>query len=219
MSTISAIILTYKKDYCWPIFLRSLTAQTRQPDQVIIVDDASPDSMRRHLRTLPSQWVKVILPRNGGQSNARNIGASRAWGDYILFLDGDVEMKPEMVGTQAWHLDTFPAASFAYCHYERVGTRQGTVWSRPWDPQALREANYVSTMSMVRRAHLPVPPFDPSLRMYEDWDLWLTMMERGRHGVLVDRVLFTAHYRHSDVSGMGESQRWGERVRRKHRLP
>ena len=42
------------------------------------------------------------------------------------------------------------------------------------------------------------------------------MSRAGRSGVLIDRALFTAHYRAADLSGQGESPEWYRRVVAKH---
>jgi hypothetical protein len=139
-------------------------------------------------------------------------------GDYTVFLDGDLEMKPEMLQVMEEQLNSNPKASIAYCHYERVGSRVDRLSAKPWDVTALRDMNYISMVSMVRTKDLPKPPLDENLRRYEDWDLWLTMAEKGKTGVMIDKVLFQAHYQPGDLSGTGESGSWYGIVKKKHGL-
>jgi glycosyltransferase involved in cell wall biosynthesis len=218
MSTVSAVVLTYNKAWIFQRFLAGLLGQTRLPDEVILVDDASEDEMPRLLRTVPKDWEVVMLPTNTGQSAARNLGFERTRGDYMIFLDADIQMQPDMLEVMEGMLDRYPEASLAYGHYLREGSRRDSVYARDWDAQYLRRGNYISTMAMVRRSDLPVPPFDLDLRRYEDWDLWLRMSMAGRKGVLVDRILFTAYYRPEDISGRGECTASYHRVRAKHGL-
>lgn len=218
MSKISAVVLTYNKAWILPTFLASLNSQTRMPDQVIFVDDASTDNTRKMIGHMKQGWKKVFLPHNIGQSRARNKGFEHVSGDLVIFLDGDIEMRSDMLHMMESTLAANHNDSFAYCPYARTGTRTGVVKSCPWNPKKLMSYNFVSTMAMVRKDHLPSPPFDPNLSRYEDWDLWIRMAKRGRRGAFINQVLFTAHYKKSDLSGVGESKPWYEKVRKKHNL-
>jgi len=61
--------------------------------------------------------------------------------------------------------------------------------SKSFDPEALRKMNYIHTTSLIRRDAFS--GFDESLIKFQDWDLWLTMMEENYWGVFVDATLFT----------------------------
>jgi glycosyltransferase involved in cell wall biosynthesis len=74
--------------------LQAVLAQTRPPDELIVVDDASSDdSLARVRNALDRQsTLKVTLlplPKNAGPGNARNQGMAFAGGDYVHFLDAD----------------------------------------------------------------------------------------------------------------------------------
>jgi glycosyltransferase involved in cell wall biosynthesis len=216
---IGAVVLSYNKAWMIQRFFASLGEQMARPSQVIIVDDASSDGTPQILRALFSKYPAVRLPRNRGQSYCRNIGARSIKTDYIIFLDGDIEMHPNMLDAMEKALDANPDASIAYCHYDRVGSRTDPVRAEPWSPERLLQVNYVSMISMIRRKDMPVPPMDEALKRYEDWDLWLRMMKNGKKGVMIDQVLFTAHYQKTDLSGMGESVDWRRIVEDKHGIP
>lgn len=218
MNSIGAVVLTYNKSWILRKFWSSLRNQTRPPDRIVVVDDASTDGTQDRLDSLLGQCEVVRLPENKGQSFARNEGFARIREDFLIFLDADVELDPGMLRDLADALDRHPEAAVAYGHFRRCGSRTDDVRSSPWDPAKLHLMNYVSTMSLARRKDLPRPPFDPELRRYEDWDLWLRLAREGKRGVLVDRVLFLAHYRAEDLSGSGESIEAYNRVRKKHGL-
>ena len=216
---LSAVILTYNKADVLQVFLESLGKQTRRPDETILVDDASTDGTQELLRSSCSQWPIIQLPKNKGQSHARNIGLRAVHGQYVIFIDGDLEMKPRMLEVLEKRLDDSPDISIAYGHYDRCGSRTDNVKAIPWNPKELLMRNYISMISMVRRKDLPIPAFDEKLHRYEDWDLWLRMMKNGKKGAMVDYVLFTAFYKPEDLSGGGESQMWAKIVAQKHGLP
>jgi len=214
---LSVVVVSYNKSDYFDILTNSIIAQTRQPDEIIVVDDCSSDGTKKDLLAKCAGWKVVLLPRNRGQSYARNVGLRYVSGKYLIFIDGDIELKPNMLELMERTLDENPEVSIAYGHYDRAGSRTDPMRTREWDPKVLERTNFISMMSMVRRLDLPTPPFDEKLRMYEDWDLWIRMMKDGRKGKLVgDEVMFTAHYKKSDVSGSGESKGWYKIVCEKH---
>jgi glycosyltransferase involved in cell wall biosynthesis len=79
--------------------LRSVWSQTFSDYEVIVVDDGSSDSTWTYLTSLTPS-VKIFHQENRGPSCARNLGAARANGRYLAFLDSDDVWFP-------WTLRTF----------------------------------------------------------------------------------------------------------------
>ncbi|GGO97403.1 bifunctional glycosyltransferase/CDP-glycerol:glycerophosphate glycerophosphotransferase [Wenjunlia tyrosinilytica] len=77
--------------------LDSILTQSFTDFEVIGVDDASPDGCGRILDEYAARDPRITavhLPRNVGLGRARNAGAARATGDYLLFLDSDDSYSP-----------------------------------------------------------------------------------------------------------------------------
>lgn len=88
---ITAIIDCYNsKDYLEEA-IQSVIAQTRQPDEFLIVDDGSTDGSAELARDLVKdvEWARVIEKPNGGQTSCLSEGIVQATGDILAFLDGD----------------------------------------------------------------------------------------------------------------------------------
>lgn len=203
---IGAVVTTRNKSSTFQAFLASLTNQSRPPDEVVLVDDASTDGTRDGLLAAPASWPRILHETRRGQSRARNAGLHVLGTELVICLDADIEMCPDMLEALESALHADPGASFAYCGHVRTGVMQGEIGAPPWDPDALRLSNFVSTMSLARACHLPAGAFDEALHRFEDWDLWLRMAQAGRRGVPVNRPLFTARYERGDVStGEGKS--------------
>jgi glycosyltransferase involved in cell wall biosynthesis len=83
--------------------LSSLACQS-EPAEVIVVNDGSTDHTRNVLATMRDELDIVAIHHNlpAGRSGAANVGATRATGDIVIFLDGDTLAAPDMV---ARHLD------------------------------------------------------------------------------------------------------------------
>ncbi|HEY8890107.1 MAG TPA: glycosyltransferase family 2 protein [Clostridium sp.] len=89
---ISIIIPNYNKVDFLEQCVMSAIEQTYENKEVIVVDDYSTDSSTNIIRSLAEHYdvVKpILLQKNGGVSNARNIGISQALGKYVTFLDAD----------------------------------------------------------------------------------------------------------------------------------
>ncbi len=87
--TVSAIIATYNRADVLRRALSELLAQSRPPDEILVVDDASPDETRRMVQTEFPSVRYVRVPRNMGWTHNRNLAVLSTKGDYILSLDDD----------------------------------------------------------------------------------------------------------------------------------
>ncbi len=74
--------------------LKSLKRTRLEDYEIIVVDDGSPDATARVCRSIPG--VKVIsLGENRGPARARNVGASRARGNVLVFADFDIRLPED----------------------------------------------------------------------------------------------------------------------------
>ncbi len=181
---ISVIIPTYQHAASLPACLDSVLAQTYAPVEIIVVDDGSTDDTHMVLKRYADRIVSIVQP-NAGSNPARNRGLAEAQGEYVICCDADVIMKPDMLQQLKSALDAHPAASYAYSGFWFGWKLFKGV---PFSAERLRQVNFVHTSSLVRRAEFP--GFDPAIRRLQDWDVWLTMLAQGKHGVLVPETLF-----------------------------
>lgn len=79
--------------------LQSLAAQTRQPEQIILVDNGSTDSSLRTLQEFAEgrDNVQVLSEPRPGAAEARNCGLAAVKEDYVMFFDSDDLMPPHHV--------------------------------------------------------------------------------------------------------------------------
>ena len=96
---ISIIVPVYNVEQYLERCVRSLTAQTYQNLEILLIDDGSPDRSGALCDELAAQdsRIRVIHKQNQGLSVARNTGIQEASGDYICFIDSDDFAAPTML--------------------------------------------------------------------------------------------------------------------------
>jgi glycosyltransferase involved in cell wall biosynthesis len=93
-AAVSVVICAFNEAEHIGRLLDSLTNQTLQPAEVIVVDDGSTDKTGG-LATL--KGVRTVRVPHRGPARGRNIGAHAATGDILVFLDGDMACTPRFI--------------------------------------------------------------------------------------------------------------------------
>lgn len=119
---VSIIIPIYNTEKYLKRCLDSVVNQTYKNLEIILIDDGSTDNSPKIIDTYAKKdsRIKAIHQKNAGQSAARNHGLKIATGDYISFIDGDDEVKPNFTESL---LHAFTAqTSFSVCgiQYKRL---------------------------------------------------------------------------------------------------
>ncbi len=93
-TSFTIIVTCYNQSAYIQEAVRSVLSQTYPALQVIVVDDASTDGSLSLLKQYENSITLIHRSENGGANAARNLGASMAKGDYLVFLDGDDVLLP-----------------------------------------------------------------------------------------------------------------------------
>ena len=98
--TFSIIVPVYNVEKYLSKCLDSLLVQTFSDFEIIVVNDGSPDNSQviidRYAVQYPAK-IKAFIKENGGLSDARNFGIQHATGEYLLFVDSDDYVHPDML--------------------------------------------------------------------------------------------------------------------------
>ena len=188
--------------------------------------------------------IHVYSQANAGVSAARNFGFAQAdpAAEGVIFLDADDVWEPDALETLGQALAAHPEAPAVYglaryidatgqplepgvCEghqQHRFGVENGRVIF--WPPDRPTDFNVEAVMERVmtpgtvlvrRRALEQSGLFDPSLRLWEDWDLWLRVSQLG--GLIFLNTLVLGYRQHeANASGSPEAVEAAEwQVRRK----
>ncbi len=203
-SNVSAVIPTWNRAEQVSRAVASVLAQTRPPEEVIVVDDGSTDGTAERLADEhPS--VTVLHGEHRGVSAARNRGIEAARGDWIALLDSDDTWLPEKLEAQLGALAEAP--KHRLCHSDEIWIRDGRRVN-PRRRHAKRGGAIfrhclplcaISPSSAViqRSLFADVGLFDETLPACEDYDLWLRVCSRWPV-LYVDRPLVVKHGGHAD---------------------
>lgn len=190
---ISIIIPVYNQADRITKTLDSINKQSYRDYEVIIVNDGSSDNVdnvcAEYLKKIESPNHYLFLNQtNQGAPAARNHGFRESKGEYLLFCDADAVLHPQALEYMLSYLEANKNASYAFSSF---------LWGKKlfkltdFDPEKLKRQPYIHTMSLIKRSDYPAGGWDENIKKFQDWDLWLTMLEAGKVGVFVPQVLFT----------------------------
>lgn len=118
---ISVIIPIYKVEKWVRQCVDSVLMQTYENLEIILVDDGSPDKCPAicDMYAANDSRIKVVHKPNGGLSSARNVGLDVATGEYIVFVDSDDYIHPQMIENM-YEIMEENQADIVICDLKRV---------------------------------------------------------------------------------------------------
>jgi glycosyltransferase involved in cell wall biosynthesis len=98
---ISVIIAIYQAEQYLRKCLNSVLSQTMSEFELILVDDGSKDSSGAICEDYANhdKRIRVIHKENGGVASARQCGLDNAQGEYVIYVDPDDWIEPDMLET------------------------------------------------------------------------------------------------------------------------
>jgi hypothetical protein len=213
VTRVSLIVPCYNAGKTLRLCLESVLSQTRRPDEIVVVDDASSDGSPAIAEELGCRVVR--LPDNRGVSAARNAGVRHTTGEVIFFLDSDVALRPGAVAAALEILERDPGVGCVHGVYDTEPLiDDGPVeWYRllhqvHWRRRHLGEVNsVVFALAAIRReVLLEAGTLDESLRDSEDVEYSSRLAVRTRI-VLTDAVVGRHDEGHRLLPVLGEQWR------------
>ncbi len=121
MPAISVIIPIYNVEKYLRRCLDSVLNQTFTDWQAICVNDGSPDNSAEILAEYAARDKRfvVVNKKNGGLSDARNVGMEHATGEYILYLDSDDFIHPQTMEL-AYYMAVRDKSDIVSFTYDRI---------------------------------------------------------------------------------------------------
>lgn len=134
---ISVIIPAYNELKYLPGCLRSLENQSFTDFEVIVIDDGSDDGTSKYLKSSKFSYPLHILNcLHRGAGAARNLGAQKAKGEILVFIDADMEVDSHYLEMIIKPIKGKVIGSFTKEEY--VGN-YSNFWSKCWNWEYLKE--------------------------------------------------------------------------------
>lgn len=115
----SIIIPVYNTEKYVERCIESVLKQTYNNFEIIIINDGSQDNSEKILTKYNNNLkIKIIKQSNHGLSYSRNIGVTKSTGDYILFLDSDDLIEPNLLKILKENITNEEMIKFSYCDYK-----------------------------------------------------------------------------------------------------
>jgi len=192
---ISIIIPCYNSSVTIESTLESIKKQIYNHYEIIVVDDCS-DDVNRLKKLLDNYECKFIsIQSHRGAPAVRNLGASKASGEFLFFCDSDVVLEKDALFKMIQKLHENKSAAWVYGNF-KWGDKNLTFY--PFNKERMYSVNCSSTMSLLRHEYFP--GFDESLKKLQDWDLFLTMMENGLIGIWENSFLFQTEFSKTGIT-------------------
>jgi glycosyltransferase involved in cell wall biosynthesis len=198
---VSVVMPVYNYGKMFHKSIESVFNSTYKNIELIIVNDGSTDEyVLKKLDSLSNHPnIKIIHQENGGPSNARNNGIKNSNGVYILPLDSDDMISPEYIQTCVNIIKRDKNISPVYCDTNHVGQMSG-IENRPeWSRERLIQGPFIVNCSMFTRESFDLcGGYDEEMKGWEDYDLWVRMMNNGFIGKRIPKPLFTYFHHEND---------------------
>jgi glycosyltransferase involved in cell wall biosynthesis len=217
--TVAVVMPFYRDDRCFPAALASVMAQTRLPDEIVVVDDASPLGTATSLAGLSDIVTVIRLAVNSGPGMARQVGTNACNSELVAYLDSDDQWPPEFLERCVERMNRSPQPPAVYTSVAKL-LPDDTLKFYDGKPLQLdvREAivrfqAYPSLGMVFRRAALEeIGGWNCSRLVVEDWDLIVRFLDR--HGPIPLLPDVFARYRvgydigRRNSQGLAKLRRW-----------
>lgn len=176
LSKVSVIIPTYNEERSIKDCLASLSTQTYDDLEIIIVDDGSTDKSVEFLKESGHIFLKQD---HLGPGAARNLGAKKASGEILVFVDADMTFDKDFIRSLIDPIasektkGTFSKEEYV-SNWENVWARSWSI-NEGWEPKRRHPKNYPNKQKVFRAILKSefdrVGGFDTSRGYNDDWSL------------------------------------------------
>ncbi|MCB9961688.1 MAG: glycosyltransferase [Hyphomonas sp.] len=200
-SSVSVLIPTFSRASLLVETLDSILAQTRKPDEIIVINDGCTDDTLARLEPYKND-ISVLTQDNAGKSAALNNALRVAKGNLIWIFDDDDLAEPDALETLLGLLKADPDADFAYGRHDRfevcpdgkVKWRDTGYWRKSPPEDFLFETlldmfAHQPGMLVKKSLYCKAGAFDEAFIRSQDYDMLLRLARHGRPAQ-TERILF-----------------------------
>jgi len=202
---ISCIVAVFNGERYLKEALNSILAQTYRPLEILVVDDGSTDQTPQEVAKYGEE-VRYFWQPNAGPASARNLGLTKALGEFITFLDADDLLHPEKFQRQIICFQQRPELEMCVTHAQNF-------WIPELQEEEARFRNhrlslalpaYVTSALLARRTVFEkLGAFNASLQYTHDSDWFFRAEEQGILTEILPDTLVFRRFHHNNRSRLG----------------
>ncbi len=227
----SIIIPLYNKGAHIEKAIRSVLNQSYHEFELIIVNDGSTDNsmevVTHYLHAQEKdgnnslvQHVRIIHQANAGVSAARNAGVEAAKYDFIAFLDADDWWHKHYLNKMKELIEEYPDAALYSSSYYQV--KRGKKYPAPIGVESAFKSGYIdyckvyaqtlcmpvwtSATIIRKKVFEEFRGFSPSLKMGEDFDLWIRVALNYKVTLLNEPLAYYNHDQDKDTRAVASER-------------
>ena len=197
MPEVSIIIPAYNQGNFLKETLKSVSAQSFEDFECIVVDDGSTDNTALVAKEYSGgDKIKYFFQDNKGLAGARNTGIKIAKGNYVHFLDSDDLIYKNFLENMIDKLGQDKNIDILSCAWDLIdengniiSSKIGPVKSENYFKDLILE-NLFPVHAVVLKSSIfnKVGLFNEKLMAMEDWDMWLRIANAGYKFDIIDMV-------------------------------
>lgn len=198
---ISIIIPTYNNSQQLVGTVQSISKQSYNDIEIVIIDDASTDDTKNQIEKLNNQKIKYYYNiDNLGTTQSRLKGLKHASGEYIAFLDDDDLWSEKKIELQKLALDNNKSLDFIMCNYKVNDAINKIQYEVSLNKYALNYQKLIHSKpgpflqcclfrSEFIKKHYNL--FDDNSMPSEDWDWFMSIATTNPKIENINQTLFT----------------------------
>ena len=187
MSSISIIVVTYNHARYLPKCLESIFAQTRKPDEILVIDDFSQDNTSQIIKGFLGKVQYIRHQKNLGSVKTYNEGLKKAIGDFLLLVPADDWLASQLIKKEVSILETNSKIGMVYAqNFMVVNGKKKLIIHKPAGKKSyvgrkndfellLTQGDFIPFMTaMVRKnVYEDIGLWDENLPYLHDWEIWI----------------------------------------------
>ena len=218
---ISVIVPVYKVEKYLNKCLDSILKQSYSDLDIILVDDGSPDNCPRICDEYAEKdsRIRVIHKQNGGLSSARNAALEVLKGDWVICIDSDDYVHPDMIRRLHEAAITYSAQISICSHYEEFENQllitqmvddEVKIWDKKVALKKLVEDTELKSYAWGKlyRADLFHNIRYPDGRNYEDIATTYFLFDKAERIVKIPQYLYYYLIRKDSISFNNSTAAW-----------
>ncbi len=201
-SKISVIIPCFNHGLYINEAINSVINQSYSNWEIIVINDGSTDNETINILNsiVETEKIKILNTANSGLASARNIGVKYSSGEFILPLDADDKIGSEFLQKAIDIISNNSNIKIVFSFAEYFGKKSGLINLPDYSFDQMLRQNLIFCTALFRRTDFDkVNGYNVNMLYgWEDWDLWLSILNNGGEVKRIPEVLF--YYRQHDVS-------------------